>query len=71
MLKGTVVRWETRGYGFIRPDGESGNVFFHYSGVVKLEESERVNLEVGQRVEFEVGKNERGPIATSVRRIDA
>ena len=51
-----------RGFGFI--EGDSGDLFFHFSGVegVTFEE-----LNEGQLVEYEVGQGPKGPRADAVR----
>jgi cold shock protein len=52
MLKGTV-KWfnETKGYGFIKPDGGGADVFIHISalqrsGLRTLPENQRVTYEI-------------------------
>jgi CspA family cold shock protein len=65
--KGTV-RWfdGSKGFGVIECD-ESDEVFVHYSDIrngVK-------NLLAGQRVEFTLEHNYRGPLATSVNKLQA
>ena len=50
-----------RGFGFIRPDGESDDIFFHTSAVTG---GAFDSLEEGQRVEFEKGADERDPRKT-------
>jgi CRISPR-associated protein (TIGR03986 family) len=63
MQTGTVVRLE-KGYGFIQPDGGGRQVFFHHSSFRGQIES----LE-GACVEFEAEEGEKGPRATTVRRV--
>jgi CspA family cold shock protein len=50
-----------RGFGFIRPDGESDDVYFHTSAV---QGAGFDSLREGQRVEFEKGADERDPRKT-------
>ncbi len=66
MFGGTVVHWNEKGYGFIRPDGETRlkDVFVHYTGV--LNEAERP-LQVGQRVEYQQTDSPRGAKAINVQ----
>ncbi|HHV25617.1 MAG: cold-shock protein [Clostridiaceae bacterium] len=66
MVNGTV-KWfnATKGYGFISTeDGE--DVFVHYSAI---EEDGFKTLEEGQQVEFEIVEGEKGPQATSVKKL--
>ncbi len=58
MLTGTV-KWfnSTKGFGFIRPDDESKDVFVHISAV------ERANMKTlleGQRISYEIQKGRDG-----------
>lgn len=58
---GTVKLWKSeKGYGFIRLEDGSGDVFVHYSAI---EMSGRKDLEVGQQVQVVVVDGERGPAA--------
>jgi len=64
MATGTV-KWfnETKGYGFIAPDGGGKDVFVHYSGIVG---NGFRTLNEGAKVEFEVREGTKGPEATNV-----
>jgi CspA family cold shock protein len=63
MPQGTIKKLiMEKGFGFI--EGESGELFFHHSGLqdVSIEE-----LKEGQTVEFEEGRGPKGPRAENVR----
>lgn len=59
------VKWfnETKGYGFIEPDGGGRDVFVHYSAI---QGEGYKTLSEGQKVEFEVIQGEKGPQASNV-----
>jgi CspA family cold shock protein len=67
MVQGTV-KWfnAEKGFGFITPDGESADVFVHYSAIAT--DGYR-SLDENQRVEFEVTQGQKGPQAEQVRPI--
>lgn len=74
-MRGTV-KWfnEGKGYGFIRPDGASGDrdedLFVHFRQVERLADERTVRLAEGETVEFEVGQDQRGRrCAVGVRRV--
>jgi CspA family cold shock protein len=54
-----MVNWfsNTRGYGFITPEGGDKDVFVHFSNV---QMKGYKTLREGQRVEFELGEIEKG-----------
>jgi CspA family cold shock protein len=59
------VKWfnESKGYGFIAPDGGGSDVFLHYSAI----QSEGYKtLSEGQLVEFEIIQGDKGPQASNV-----
>ena len=59
MATGTIKRLaRDRGFGFIRPDGESQDIFFHTSAV---QGGGFDSLNEGQQVEFDKGADERDP----------
>lgn len=64
MSQGTV-KWfnSDKGFGFIKPDDSSNDLFVHYS------ETNGVTLIEGDTVEFEIGQGRKGPCATNVRKI--
>ena len=59
MATGTI-KWfnDAKGFGFITPDDESGDVFVHYSTIIG--QSGRRTLLEGERVEYEVIEGPKG-----------
>ena len=59
------VKWfnESKGYGFIEPDGGGRDVFVHYSAI---QGEGYKTLSEGQPVEFEVTQGDKGPQAANV-----
>ncbi len=59
------VKWfnESKGYGFIEPDGGGRDVFVHYSAI---QGEGYKTLSEGQLVEFDVTQGEKGPQASNV-----
>ncbi len=56
-----------QGFGFIDPANGGPNLFFYHGDLVNAEFSE---LELGDTVEYEIGRNEKGPCAVKVKRLD-
>lgn len=52
-----------KSFGFITPDGESKDVFFHSTGLVGVQFPE---LNIGDTVTFEVEQSDKGPKAVKV-----
>lgn len=64
MATGTVKFFnEQKGFGFIKPDDGSKDLFIHRSNVETADQA----LFDDQKVEFEVGQGRKGPEATKVR----
>jgi len=59
------VKWfnESKGYGFIEPDGGGRDVFVHYSAI---QGEGYKTLAEGQFVEFDITQGEKGPQASNV-----
>jgi cold shock protein len=65
-MKGTIKKITDRGFGFITPEGEDKDLFFH-SNDLKGATFEELNE--GDQVEFEMGESDKGPKATDVTRL--
>lgn len=65
MAQGTV-KWFNgeKGFGFITPDDDGGDVFVHFSAIQA--EGYR-SLDENQRVEYDVTTGQKGPQAANVR----
>ena len=65
MAQGTIKKLiNAKGFGFIGPEGGSGDVFFRTSA---LENANFDELQEGQTVEFELVDGEKGPRAENIR----
>ena len=64
-MTGTIKRLTDKGFGFITPDGESQDVFFHSSALVDVSYAE---LRTGDKVSFDMEDSPKGPRAANVRR---
>ena len=66
MATGTVKFFnEQKGYGFIKPDDGSADLFIHRSNVQTPDQT----LYDDQKVEFEIGEGRKGPEAQQARPI--
>jgi cold shock protein len=69
-MLGTVLWYsELKSCGFITPDGQSENIFVHYTAL-KNENGRRI-LNKADRVTFEIGEHKGKPVAVNVQRIKA
>ena len=67
MATGTV-KWfnAEKGFGFIKPDDGSTDVFVHYSAITGTGGGFK-SLDENQKVEYEVTQGQKGPQAENVR----
>ncbi len=65
-MKGSIVRLQDKGFGFIKPEDGSKDVFFHASALVEVSFDD---LREGDVVMFEVVEGPKGPAAANVTRV--
>ena len=66
MQKGTVKFFnETKGFGFIKPDDGSEDVFFHRGSLAPRGQIEDLNE--GDTVQFQSRKGDKGPVAFDLK----
>lgn len=61
---GTITSINPRGFGFVRPNGEGREIFFHAYELQGMEFDEQL---VGERVDFDEQDTDRGVRAFCVR----
>lgn len=67
-MKGTIVRKRDEGYGFIKPEDGSKDVFFHATAIG---EGHFDDFNENDVVEFEMSEGPKGPAAANVRKAAA
>ena len=65
-LGSVVTYFETKGFGFLRPDDGGRDIFFHVS---RLVEGLATDLKPGTRILYELGMDRTGKMAASSVRI--
>lgn len=65
-MTGTIKKLLDRGFGFIAPEGQTDEIFFHSKELQGITFDE---LREGDKVEFEVQQGEKGPAAVKVRKV--
>jgi cold shock CspA family protein len=65
-----TVKWfnNTKGFGFITPEGGEKDVFVHYSAI---QGDGFKSLNEGDRVEYDVVDGQKGPAAENVTRLES
>ncbi len=66
MQQGIVAKKTDKGFGFIKRDGESKDLFFHSNELTNVSFDE---LREGDAVSFEVGNSPKGPNAVNVSKV--
>jgi CspA family cold shock protein len=67
---GSVVWFnDKRGYGFVKPEDGSGDMFVHVSNII-ADQGKFKTLSAGQRVSFVEGANKNGPQAEQVELLE-
>ncbi len=64
-MTGTIKRLTDKGFGFITPEDNSKDIFFHSESLQGVTFDE---LKVGDKVSFETEESEKGPRASGVSR---
>lgn len=64
-MTGTIKKLTDKGFGFISPEGQEKDVFFHSKSLVGVQFNE---LNEGDQVSFEVEDSPKGPNAINVQR---
>lgn len=70
MATSGMVKWfnDSKGYGFIQADGDTQDIFVHYSSI---QGDGFKTLSEGQKVEFELINGPKGPQAQNVNKANA
>lgn len=66
MQEGTVAGLNDKGFGFIKIEGGTKDLFFHSNELMNVAFDD---LKVGDKLSFEVGEGPKGPNAIKVSRI--
>lgn len=64
-MTGAIKRLTDKGFGFITPDDQGKDLFFHSSALVDVTFDE---LRINDKVSFDTEESDKGPRATNVRR---
>jgi cold shock protein len=65
-MTGKIKNWNDKGFGFITPDDNSEDLFFHFAAVVKEPGAPYVSFTVGQAVTYDVDMSKSKPQVKNV-----
>jgi len=65
-MQGKIKTLKEKGFGFITPEGQDKDVFFHTDALVGVAFND---LREGDAVSFDVQDSEKGPRAVNVQRV--
>lgn len=65
-MNGVIKKLTDKGFGFITPEGESKDLFFHSNSLVGVRFDE---LSEGEQVTFDVEDSPKGKNAVNVKRV--
>lgn len=65
-MNGVIKKKTEKGFGFITPEGQDKDLFFHSNSLVGVTFAE---LQEGDNVTFDVEESPKGPNATNVKRV--
>ncbi len=65
-MNGVIKRKTDKGFGFIAPEGQDKDVFFHSNGLVGISFDE---IQEGDNVTFETEESPKGLNAVNVQRV--
>lgn len=65
-MNGVIKKKTEKGFGFITPEGQDKDLFFHSNSLVGVTFAE---LQEGDQVTFDVEESPKGPNATNVKRV--
>jgi cold shock protein len=65
-MNGVIKKLTDKGFGFITPEGQSNDLFFHRNSLVDVQFDE---LKEGDSVSFDVEDSPKGKNAVNVKRV--
>ena len=64
-----IVKWfdDKKGFGFVKPDDGTEDVFAHYSAIATSDSGARKSLNENQKVSFEIVQGPKGKQAANIK----